>query len=78
MKLARYALIGCLGLSLAACDKATKTPAPSTPLQAREPVVAIALGGRGIIRKNHIGVLKVLESHGIKSKNVTFSCSKSP
>ena len=58
MKLARYALIGCLGLSLAACDKATKTPAPSTPLQAREPVVAIALGGGGAKGFAHIGYLK--------------------
>ncbi|HCL59202.1 MAG TPA: esterase [Acinetobacter sp.] len=71
MKLARYALIGCLSLSLAACDKATKTPAPSTPLQAREPVVAIALGGGGAKGFAHIGVLKVLESHGIKPKIVT-------
>lgn len=69
MKLARYALIGCLGFSLAACDKATKSPTPATPLKAREPVVAIALGGaKGFA---HIGVIKVLESHGIKPKIVT-------
>lgn len=71
MKLTRYALIGCLGLSLAACDKATKTPTTSTPLRAREPVVAIALGGGGAKGFAHIGVLKVLESHGIKPKIVT-------
>lgn len=71
MKLARYALISCLGLGLAACDKATKTPTTSTPLQAREPVVAIALGGGGAKGFAHIGVLKVLESHGIKPKIVT-------
>ncbi|MCP5773695.1 patatin-like phospholipase family protein, partial [Klebsiella pneumoniae] len=71
MKLARYALIGCLGLSLAACDKATKTPTPATPLKAREPVVAIALGGGGAKGFAHIGVIKVLESHGIKPKIVT-------
>lgn len=71
MKLARYALIGCLGLSLVACDKATKTPTPATPLKAREPVVAIALGGGGAKGFAHIGVIKVLESHGIKPKIVT-------
>src|SRR5690606_30591449 len=71
MKLACYALIGCLGLSLAACDKATKTPTPATPIKAREPVVAIALGGGGAKGFAHIGVLKVLESHGNKPKIVT-------
>ncbi|MCJ8512688.1 patatin-like phospholipase family protein [Acinetobacter lwoffii] len=71
MKLARYALIGCLGFSLAACDKAIKTSTPATPLKAREPVVAIALGGGGAKGFAHIGVIKVLESHGIKPKIVT-------
>jgi len=71
MKLAHYALIGCLGLSLAACDKATKTPTSTTPIKAREPVVAIALGGGGAKGFAHIGVIKVLESHGIKPKIVT-------
>ncbi|MCO8096394.1 patatin-like phospholipase family protein [Acinetobacter lwoffii] len=71
MKLARYALIGCLGFSLAACDKATKSSTPATPIKAREPVVAIALGGGGAKGFAHIGVIKVLESHGIKPKIVT-------
>lgn len=71
MKLARYALIGCLAFSLAACDKATKSPTPATPIKAREPVVAIALGGGGAKGFAHIGVIKVLESHGIKPKIVT-------
>ncbi|TQR53210.1 patatin-like phospholipase family protein, partial [Acinetobacter sp. RF14B] len=43
MKFAHYAFIGCLGLSLAGCDKASKTPTATTPIKAREPVVAVAL-----------------------------------
>src|SRR5690606_6999171 len=71
MKFAHYAFIGCLGLSLAGCDKASKTPTATTPIKAREPVVAVALGGGGAKGFAHIGVLKVLESHGIKPKIVT-------
>lgn len=60
-----------LALSLAGCDKASKTPTQTTTLKAREPVIAIALGGGGAKGFAHIGVLKVLESHGIKPKIVT-------
>lgn len=42
------------------------------PLQLkREPVIALALGGGGAKGFSHIGVIKVLESHGIKPKIVT-------
>ena len=71
MKLAQYTLIGLLGLGLFGCDKATKTPTQTTTIKAREPVIAIALGGGGAKGFAHIGVLKVLESHGIKAKIVT-------
>ncbi|CAB1222844.1 patatin-like phospholipase family protein [Acinetobacter bouvetii] len=71
MKLVQYSLAGLLAFSLAGCDKATKTPPQTTPIKAREPVVAIALGGGGAKGFAHIGVLKVLESHGIKPKIVT-------
>ena len=71
MKLARYCLIGLLGLGLIGCDKATKTPTQITTIKAREPIIAIALGGGGAKGFAHIGVLKVLESHGIKPKIVT-------
>ena len=71
MKLAHYSCIGLLGLSLVGCDKTTKTPPQTTTIKAREPVVAIALGGGGAKGFAHIGVLKVLESHGIKPKIVT-------
>lgn len=71
MKLAHYSCISLLGLSLVGCDKTTKTPPQTTTIKAREPVVAIALGGGGAKGFAHIGVLKVLESHGIKPKIVT-------
>lgn len=37
----------------------------------REPIIALALGGGGAKGFAHIGVIKVLESHGIKAKIVT-------
>ena len=63
--------MGLLALSLIGCDKATKTPTQTSTIKAREPVIAIALGGGGAKGFAHIGVLKVLESHGIKPKIVT-------
>jgi len=71
MQLIRYSLVGVLALTLAGCDKTTKTPPSTTPIQAREPVIAQALGGGGAKGFAHIGVIKVLESHGIKPKIVT-------
>ena len=71
MQLIRYSLVGVLALTLAGCDKTTKTPPNTTPIQAREPVIALALGGGGAKGFAHIGVIKVLESHGIKPKIVT-------
>lgn len=71
MKLAHYCGIGLVGLGLTGCDKATQTPAQTTTIKAREPVIAIALGGGGAKGFAHIGVLKVLESHGIQPKIVT-------
>ena len=71
MPLIRYSLVGVLALTLAGCDKTTKTPPSTTPIQAREPVIALALGGGGAKGFAHIGVIKVLESHGIKPKIVT-------
>ena len=71
MKVAHCSIIALMAFSLAGCDKTTKTPVNTTPLQAREPVIAIALGGGGAKGFAHIGVLKVLESHGIKPRIVT-------
>lgn len=73
MKLLHYLIPSLFVLALAGCDSATKTPATTTPTpaKAREPVIAIALGGGGAKGFAHIGVLKVLESHGIKPKIVT-------
>ena len=67
MQLIRYSLVGVLALTLAGCDKTTKTPPSTTPIQAREPVIALALGGGGAKGFAHIGVIKVLESHVINS-----------
>jgi NTE family protein len=51
------------------------TTQPTKPTQPkatpREPVIAIALGGGGAKGFAHVGVLKVLESHGIQAKIVT-------
>ncbi|MFW2001189.1 patatin-like phospholipase family protein [Acinetobacter ursingii] len=71
MKVAHFALIGTLSLALFGCDKTVKTSTQTTPLKAREPVIALALGGGGAKGFAHIGVIKVLESHGIKPKIVT-------
>ena len=71
MKLFHLPLLAILGLSLFGCDKATKTTPQTTAIKAREPVIAIALGGGGAKGFAHIGVIKVLESHGIKAKIVT-------
>ena len=71
MRFKQLGFIGLMGLALVGCDKATKTPTQTTSIKAREPVIAIALGGGGAKGFAHIGVLKVLESHGIKPKIVT-------
>lgn len=71
MKLASFSIVLALVLGLTACDKATTKPTVTTPIKAREPIIAIALGGGGAKGFAHIGVLKVLESHGIKAKIVT-------
>ncbi|MDO4579178.1 MAG: patatin-like phospholipase family protein [Acinetobacter sp.] len=71
MKLLQFSTAGLLLLALSGCDRVVPTPVTPTPIQAREPVVAIALGGGGAKGFAHIGVLKVLESHGIKPKIVT-------
>lgn len=71
MRFKQLGFIGLLGLALVGCDKTTKTPVQTSQIKAREPVIAIALGGGGAKGFAHIGVLKVLESHGIKPKIIT-------
>ena len=57
--------------TFSACTTTTQDM-PSTPSQQpRQPVIALALGGGGAKGFAHIGVIKVLESHGIKAKIVT-------
>ncbi|WP_111859488.1 patatin-like phospholipase family protein [Acinetobacter sp. CFCC 10889] len=71
MQIKNFGLISLLGLALVGCDKTAKTPPTTTAIKAREPVIALALGGGGAKGFAHIGVIKVLESHGIKPKIVT-------
>lgn len=60
----------CCLILLAGCQsRQVEKPVPS--VQAREPVIALALGGGGAKGFAHIGVVKVLESHGIKAQVVT-------
>ncbi len=61
------------GVALAGCmSKPPVTPTPVAPaVKPRAPVIAVALGGGGAKGFAHIGVLKVLESHGIKPRIVT-------
>lgn len=58
--------------SIAGCSTTPPTVVapPAKPI-AREPVIALALGGGGAKGFAHIGVIKVLESHGIRPKIVT-------
>jgi NTE family protein len=63
-----------LALLLAACaHKPVDVPVVPLPepVPSREPVIALALGGGGAKGFAHIGVLKVLESHGIRPRIVT-------
>lgn len=43
----------------------TQAQVPTAP-KSREPVIALVLGGGGVKGFAHVGVIKVLESHGIK------------
>ncbi|MCD6061311.1 MAG: esterase, partial [Moraxellaceae bacterium] len=62
-------------LSACAHETVAPVPVPVAPVveapQPREPVIAVALGGGGAKGFAHIGVLKVLESHGIRPRIVT-------
>jgi len=59
-------------LSVVGCSTTPTTPVATAPKPiAREPVIALALGGGGAKGFAHIGVIKVLESHGIRPKVVT-------
>jgi NTE family protein len=61
-----------LGLGLALLTGCTTTVTPPTPtVQPRQPVIAFALGGGGAKGFAHVGVIKVLESHGIHPLIIT-------
>src|SRR5574343_176597 len=71
MKIAQLSCLALVSLTLFGCDQVAKKTPPTSTLKAREPVIALALGGGGAKGFSHIGVIKVLESHGIKAKIVT-------
>ncbi len=63
-----------LGLGFALLAGCTTTPVTTTPvstIQPRQPVIALALGGGGAKGFAHVGVIKVLESHGIHAVIIT-------
>lgn len=65
----RLSAIALGGLILTSCTTQPSQNVKSTPTRA--PVIALALGGGGAKGFAHIGVIKVLESHGIKPQIVT-------
>lgn len=71
MRFKKLGLISLMSLALIACDKTAIKKPTTTSIAPREPVIAVALGGGGAKGFAHIGVLKVLESQGIKPKIVT-------
>lgn len=63
-----------LSLSLAMISGCTSAPAPQVQapvIQVRQPIIALALGGGGAKGFAHVGVIKVLESHGIHPQIIT-------
>lgn len=63
----RLALLTLLVASCSSVPQPVPTVAqPVEPPKVREPVVALVLGGGGVKGFAHVGVIKVLESHGIK------------
>lgn len=61
-----------LSLVLFGCSTTQhNTNSATSTLKPREPVIALALGGGGAKGFAHIGVIKVLEAHGIKPQIVT-------
>ncbi|MCQ8895602.1 patatin-like phospholipase family protein [Limnobacter humi] len=68
--------LGLSALFLASCAAFNRDPTPepaapvAEPVKVREPVVALVLGGGGVKGFAHVGVIKVLESQGIKPQIV--------
>lgn len=70
-RISKFGILTGLSLAIAGCDFGTKQPPVTAPPKARQPVIAIAFGGGGAKGFAHIGVVKVLESHGIKAQIIT-------
>ncbi len=71
----KFASVGlAFSLSLALLSGCNSTPISKVQApvaQVRQPIIALALGGGGAKGFAHIGVIKVLESHGIRPKIIT-------
>ncbi len=67
----KWSLGAGIGAALLVAGCTSNPPAPTSPVQLRQPVIALALGGGGAKGFAHIGVIKVLESHGIHPVIVT-------
>lgn len=67
MRASRVLFLSMLLVMLSACSSRPSVP---VPVPVREPVIALALGGGGAKGFAHVGVIKVLESHGIRPKIV--------
>ena len=64
-------LSGALAADLVGCQSAPIPAPPSVPPAAQQ--LALVLGGGGAKGFAHIGVLKVLEQHGIKPDSVSYT-----
>ncbi|KAA8735055.1 patatin-like phospholipase family protein [Acinetobacter qingfengensis] len=70
--LVKFSIASVLCFAITGCDFGKKSSTVVTPtVKPRQPVIALALGGGGAKGFAHIGVIKVLESHGIKPQIVT-------
>jgi NTE family protein len=67
----KFATATALSVLMAGCTPRSKAPQTSSIAQPRQPVIALALGGGGAKGFAHIGVIKVLESHGIRAQIIT-------
>lgn len=63
-----FFFLSIIGFTLSGCNTFQSQTVKSKP---REPIIALALGGGGAKGFAHIGVIKILESHGIKPQIVT-------
>ncbi|MDD3774888.1 MAG: patatin-like phospholipase family protein [Sulfurovaceae bacterium] len=64
-----YIMMITISIMLTGCG--TKEAAPAQPIVKKKPKIALALGGGAAKGFAHIGVIKILEQHGIKPDIIT-------